>query len=152
MREGPEEEPGHHEHAERPEESAVERVVCVQPPPDAPRNDADESTEHDDIEDQSTRTGFRRHLDVGVVRSRLKIEQIRDQVGSCTYLTSSVPDENGTISVTLNGSELVFDASGERGWNWVERKNGEIVLTNEACALAQLGDARVEARLTCAER
>jgi hypothetical protein len=83
---------------------------------------------------------------------RSALEQIRDQVGSCTYLTSSVPDEKGSISVTLNGSELVFDASGERGWNWAERKNGEIVLTNEACAIAQLGDARVEAQLTCTER
>lgn len=81
---------------------------------------------------------------------RSALAQIRDQVGSCTYLTSSVPDENGTILVTLDGNVLAFDPSGQSGWSWVERKNGEILLANDVCALAQNGASHVEAELTCA--
>lgn len=77
------------------------------------------------------------------------LTRIRDEVGSCTYLTSSVPDEEGTIAVNVNGTPLTFDERGETGWRWVARNNGELLLAPDACALLQHGDAEVEATLTC---
>lgn len=78
------------------------------------------------------------------------LSRIRDEVGSCTYLTSSVPDAEGSISVSLNGVALEFDDSGRTGWSWVARKNGELLLAPDACAALQAGGASVEATLTCA--
>lgn len=77
------------------------------------------------------------------------LTRIRDEVGSCTYLTSSVPDEEGTIAVHVNGVALGFDERGETGWRWVARNNGELLLAADACALLQRDDAHVEATLTC---
>lgn len=78
------------------------------------------------------------------------LSRIRHEVGSCTYLTSSVPDAEGTISVSLNGVALEFDDRRRTGWTWVDRRNGEILLAPGACAALQAGGARVEATLTCA--
>lgn len=74
---------------------------------------------------------------------------IRDQVGACTYLTSSVPDQRGTIRVTLNGMELPFDPSGETGWSWADRNNGELSLASAACGSASLSGAQLTAELAC---
>ena len=78
------------------------------------------------------------------------LTRIRDEVGSCTYLTSSVPDAEGTISVNVNGVALAFDESRQTGWSWVARNNGEILLAPDACALLSSGNVDVEATLTCA--
>lgn len=53
---------------------------------------------------------------------------IRDQVGACTFLTTSVPDANGTIVISLDGTELGADE-----WTWRDRANGEIMITGDAC-------------------
>jgi hypothetical protein len=53
---------------------------------------------------------------------------IRNQVGACTYLTSSVPDQNGSIVVSVDGVPLAPDQ-----WIWGNRSNGEIVLQGDAC-------------------
>ncbi len=53
---------------------------------------------------------------------------IRNQVGACTYLTSSVPDQNGSIVVSVDGVALAPDQ-----WIWGDRSNGEIVLQGDAC-------------------
>jgi hypothetical protein len=74
---------------------------------------------------------------------------IRDQVGACTYLTSSVPDPRGTIRVTLDGLELPFDPSGETGWNWADRNNGEILLSAAECSSASVSGAQLSAELGC---
>jgi hypothetical protein len=73
---------------------------------------------------------------------------IRDQVGSCTYLTRSVPDAGGTISVRLDGRELELDPSGANGWTWADRDNGEIILAPATCTAAQAG-APLIAELAC---
>lgn len=75
---------------------------------------------------------------------------IRDQVGLCTYLTTSVPDEGGTIAVSIDGETLDEDPSGVEGWSWGDRKNGEIVFHGDACAKAATAVAPV-ADVQCAE-
>jgi hypothetical protein len=76
---------------------------------------------------------------------------IRDQVGACTYLTSSVPDTHGSIRVTLNGRDLALDASGASGWNWAAQENGELVLSATDCAEASQSGAIAAAELACSE-
>jgi hypothetical protein len=56
---------------------------------------------------------------------------IRDQVGACTFLASSVPDPNGSIVVNLDGVDLASEA-----WSWSNVSNGELVLTGDACVAA----------------
>jgi hypothetical protein len=80
------------------------------------------------------------------------LTRIRSEVGSCTFLTSSVPNAQGTISVSVDGAALPFDSTGATGWNWVSRNNGELLLASDACALSQHGDARLEATLECASQ
>ncbi len=61
---------------------------------------------------------------------------IRDQVGSCTFLTTSVPDAQGDIRVILNGREVPEDPTGQEGWSWADRSNGELVFAGVACVEA----------------
>jgi hypothetical protein len=56
---------------------------------------------------------------------------IRDQVGACTFLTSSVPDPNGSIVLSLDGFEVPADQG-----TWGNMANGEIVLLGDACLTA----------------
>lgn len=73
---------------------------------------------------------------------------IRDQVGSCTYLTRSVPDPAGTIRLRVDGRELVADPTRADGWTWADRENGEIILAAASCQAVQAG-AHVIAELAC---
>jgi hypothetical protein len=59
------------------------------------------------------------------------LSAIRDQVGACTFLTSSVPDPNGSIVLSLDGFELPPEQ-----WTWGNLANGEIVLSGDACLTA----------------
>ncbi|MFO0755319.1 MAG: hypothetical protein U0359_02435 [Byssovorax sp.] len=75
---------------------------------------------------------------------------IRDQVGACVFLTSSVPDTNGSIEVTLNGGTLPFDPTGAEGWSWSDQENGEMVLHGKACMAAiAAGGAGLQAQVAC---
>jgi hypothetical protein len=75
---------------------------------------------------------------------------IRNQVGACVYLSSSVPDDDGSMEVTVGGTAVPFDATGTSGWSWSVRDNGELVLTGAACAAAiATPDAVLEARVLC---
>ena len=59
---------------------------------------------------------------------------IRDQVAACSFLTESVPDADGGMSL-LYGSEVVpYDPTGASGWSWTDRRNGELVLRGDICA------------------
>jgi hypothetical protein len=58
---------------------------------------------------------------------------IRDQVGRCTFLTSSVPNVDGGIRVLFRGGEVPFDPTGANGWSWTDRDNGELVFRGPAC-------------------
>ena len=53
---------------------------------------------------------------------------IRDLVGVCTYLTTSVPDPNGLIVLTVDGTALTADQ-----WTWSNLNNGEVTLLGDAC-------------------
>lgn len=75
---------------------------------------------------------------------------IRNQVGSCVYLTSSVPTDDGSIQLSLAGTVLPFDPTGVDGWSWSNRDNGELVLTGTACAAALANlNATIEAHVLC---
>lgn len=74
---------------------------------------------------------------------------IRDQVGSCTYLSSSVPSGDGTISVSLDGTLVPYDPTGAQGWRWSDQNNGEIVLAGDACAQAASGAGVFTVDVTC---
>lgn len=58
---------------------------------------------------------------------------IRDQVARCTFLTNSVPNATGSIRVELDGVVVPFDSSGQRGWNWNDRPNGELMFHGASC-------------------
>jgi hypothetical protein len=58
---------------------------------------------------------------------------IRDQVGACTFLTASVPDADGTITITADGVVLPYDETGKIGWRWGNRENGEIIFAQGTC-------------------
>jgi Mg-chelatase subunit ChlD len=58
---------------------------------------------------------------------------IRDQVGACTYLTTSVPDSSGSISLTLDGVVIPYDPTGKTGWSWADESNGQILLFGSTC-------------------
>jgi len=59
--------------------------------------------------------------------------EIRDQVGACTYLTTSVPSETGSITVTLDGVVLPQDPAGVEGWRWGSQRDGEILVSGATC-------------------
>lgn len=74
---------------------------------------------------------------------------IRDQVGKCTYLTTSVPDEMGTIRLFIDGKLIPYDPID--GWVFIDKKNGEIVLAGAACALVTNSPLNVVAEVSCGE-
>lgn len=77
---------------------------------------------------------------------------IRDQVGSCVYLTTSVPDSKGAIEVTVNGALIPASDGGVDGWSWGNQANGEIVITGGPCeTTSKLVDPLVEAQVVCAK-
>lgn len=77
---------------------------------------------------------------------------IRNQVGACVFLTTSVPDAAGEITVLVDGVVIPFDESGMNGWNWADKDNGQIALSGDPCARAVAAAApRVEARVECSD-
>lgn len=87
--------------------------------------------------------------------SEAELEQafvtIRDQVGSCTWLSSSVPDDDGSIEVKLGGVVVPHDPDGKDGWAWSDRVNGELTLYGSACDRAAASeDPAVEGKVLCA--
>lgn len=74
---------------------------------------------------------------------------IRDQVGKCTYLTTSVPDELGTIRLFIDGKLVPYDPVD--GWFFIDKKNGEIVLAGAACALVTNAPLNVVAEVSCGD-
>lgn len=62
----------------------------------------------------------------------LAFATIRDEVGACTYLTTSVPGQDGTIVVSVDGVPV---AEGTE-WSWSNRANGEILFEASTCSRA----------------
>jgi hypothetical protein len=74
---------------------------------------------------------------------------VRDQVGACTYLTVSVPDAKGDLTLIIDGRMVPFDPL--NGWSWADRDNGQIVLAGAACARATSPSAKIEAVVACSD-
>ena len=71
---------------------------------------------------------------------------VRDLVGVCTYLTTSVPDPKGHIVLKVDGSALTPDQ-----WTWSNLNNGEVTLLGDAClAVAAEKAPVVVAEVECA--
>jgi hypothetical protein len=76
---------------------------------------------------------------------------IRDQLGACTYLSTSVPNAGGSIAVTLDGTPIAYDPAGKEGWTWGDKANGEVILVGAACASVTANpSAVVAAEVKCA--
>ena len=75
---------------------------------------------------------------------------IRDQLGSCTYLTTLGPNASGTITGLIDGKPVTFDPSATTGWHWANQSNGEIVFAGDTCAqLASSSNPKIVAVVTC---
>jgi hypothetical protein len=77
------------------------------------------------------------------------LASIRDQVGACTFLTASVPDADGTITVSIDGAEVPYDPANASGWSWGDRANGEVFFSGAACETVSSGGHTLEATVTC---
>jgi len=72
---------------------------------------------------------------------------IRDQVGNCVYLTGSVPPDDGSIVITLDGVEL---PPGDGGWSWTNKDNSELAFDSTACdAVLARPTGALEAQVVC---
>lgn len=69
------------------------------------------------------------------------------QLSSCVFISPSVPDTSGSISVTLGTTEVPFDEA--NGWRWAAESRGELVLRGEACARSIAYGEPVTVRITC---
>lgn len=77
---------------------------------------------------------------------------IRERIGSCTFLTSSVPTSQGTITLSQGGRTIPEGPTDASGWTWSDKGNGEIVFGGDACAKVSTGSASsVIAHVTCGE-
>ena len=73
------------------------------------------------------------------------LSTIRDQVGACTFLSTSVPDSKGSIVLYINDNEIPPDQ-----WTWANKANGEVVLLGDAChSAAADSTAAVTAAVAC---
>lgn len=84
---------------------------------------------------------------------QLAFRTIRDQVGACSFLTSSVPDRDGGIKVTFEGTEVpADDGGGMNGWRWTDRDNGELALLGPVCARAVARPSSLIITVSCGAR
>jgi hypothetical protein len=77
------------------------------------------------------------------------LTDIRNQVGACVFLSSSVPSEGGRIDVQVDGVSVPADPVD--GWAWTDLNNGELELSGAACdALLKRTAPVIEAVVECA--
>lgn len=76
---------------------------------------------------------------------------IRDELSTCTFTSPSIPDDGGSIIVTLDGAIVPQDASGVSGWTWTSLERGELTLRGEWCSRSS-STAQVKLTITCAAR
>ncbi|MCA3011464.1 MAG: hypothetical protein INH41_03595, partial [Myxococcaceae bacterium] len=62
---------------------------------------------------------------------------------------SSVPDAQGSIIVSLDGARVPFDETGQQGWRWTDRDNGELTLVGDVCTRAIARPASIVVSVTC---
>ena len=83
---------------------------------------------------------------------QLAFRTVRDQVGACSFLTSSVPDSDGGIRVTFDGVDVPVDQGGTGGWRWTDRDNGELVLVGPVCDRAITRPSSLVVTVACQRR
>lgn len=64
------------------------------------------------------------------------LAQLRDELTSCVFTASSVPDTAGTAVLSLDGVFVPYDASGVNGWSWSSQARGELALRGDWCRKA----------------
>jgi hypothetical protein len=74
---------------------------------------------------------------------------IRDQVGACTFLTTSVPGAEGSITVSLGGTTIPYDPTGKSGWSWGDKDNGQILFAGATCTSVTGANAVLTAQVAC---
>ncbi len=65
---------------------------------------------------------------------------IREELSSCSFTTTSVPDSSGAMQVKLDGVVVPQDASGVSGWTWIAQARGELALRGAWCLKAIAAD------------
>lgn len=83
---------------------------------------------------------------------QLAFRTVRDQVGACSFLTSSVPDADGGIRVTFEGVEVPVSTQAMPGWRWTDRDNGELTLVGAVCDRAIARPANLIVTVSCQRR
>lgn len=80
------------------------------------------------------------------------LASIRDGVARCTYLTPSAPDdETGAhMQVLVDGVPVTRDPARQEGWDWVDRKYGQLAFFGAACTRVSSGATVPTARVACA--
>lgn len=74
---------------------------------------------------------------------------IRDQVSACSFLTESVPDRDGGITISFGGVEVPSDDGGVSGWRWTDRENGEFAFLGASCTQAIANPSSVVVTVSC---
>lgn len=77
------------------------------------------------------------------------LENIRDSVAGCTYLTPSSPVDPDAISVQLDGKTIPRDTTRTNGWDWVDQAYGTIAFFGDACTIASAGASKVSGVVSC---
>jgi hypothetical protein len=75
---------------------------------------------------------------------------IRDQVGACTFLTTSVPGAEGSITVSAGGTIVPYDPTDQSGWSWGDKSNGQIVFAGSTCTNITSANLALTAQVVCA--
>lgn len=83
---------------------------------------------------------------------QLAFRTVRDQVGACSFLTSSVPDADGGIRVTFEGVEVPVSTGAMPGWRWTDRDNGELTLIGGVCDRAIARPSNLIVTVSCQRR
>jgi len=79
-----------------------------------------------------------RHYNVGSGQELTRaLEEIRDAVAKCTYLTPSSPTNPNGIRVEIDGRPVPRDMTKQNGWDWVDQTFGELAFFGDACTAAQ---------------
>lgn len=106
-----------------------------------------------DVLDAMARAGGRPQQNASqnyyLARSELELDAallaIANLVGNCVFLSTSVPDPEGSMELSLDGIPLSNDQ-----WVWQSRLNGEVVLGSDVCEyVLSHAAAQLQARVRC---
>jgi hypothetical protein len=61
------------------------------------------------------------------------LDAVMSEVTRCEFIVPSIPNETGSMDVTLNGQPAPHDPSRTNGWEWVDRERGEFAFYGSYC-------------------